>query len=120
VAPEARRIGAEKAGNKKSSNSERQLGLCLLDVRYSAHSAALLATLGVVLVALCPLAAGPFTATHGPITALRAIAAAILLFVIVCFLSVKLLTHCESYFGLEISPAHRNGCHPAAVLTLRC
>ncbi len=48
---------------------------------------ALLAGLSIVLVAVFPLAAGPFTATHGPVTALRALALAILLFTTIATLS---------------------------------
>jgi hypothetical protein len=89
-------------------------------MRVSPSSAALLATLGVVLVALFPLAAGPFTATHGPITALRAIAAAFLLAVVLAFLPTAIITGCEFYVGLDVSPAHMNGCDPVPVLSLRC
>jgi len=89
-------------------------------MRFSAFSAALLAILGVVLVAWCPLPAGSFTATHGPITALRAIADAILLALVLSFLPRALISRCKFYLGLDISPADMNGCHPVPVLSLRC
>lgn len=58
------------------------------------RNTALLVTLGVLLVALFPLGAGPFTATHGPLTALRALAFAILLFVAISFL-LRVLVSCR-------------------------
>ena len=41
---------------------------------------AVLVALGVIFVALFPTSVGPFTATNGPVTALRALAFAVLLF----------------------------------------
>jgi len=38
------------------------------------RNVALLATLGIALVVFCPTVRGPFTATHGPESALRALA----------------------------------------------
>jgi hypothetical protein len=64
------------------------------------RNTALLVTLGVLLVALFPLGAGPFTATHGPLTALRALAFAILLFVAISFL-LRVLVSCRD---LRLSP----------------
>jgi len=64
------------------------------------RNTALLVTLGVLLVALFPLGAGPFTATHGPLTALRALAFAILLFVAISFL-LRVLVSCRD---LRLNP----------------
>ena len=64
------------------------------------RNAALLVTLGVLLVALFPLGAGPFTATHGPLTALRALAFTILLFVAISFL-LRVRVSCRD---LRLSP----------------
>ena len=56
---------------------------------------ALVLMIGTLAVFLCPLSAGPFTATNGPVTALRASAAAFALLLsmsaIVC-LSLRLMT----------------------------
>jgi len=64
------------------------------------RNAAVLVGLGVLLVALFPLGAGPFTATHGPLTALRALAFAILLFAAISFL-LRVLVSCRD---LRLSP----------------
>ena len=45
---------------------------------------AVLLMLGALLVFLCPLPAGPFTATNGPATAFRAAAAILHLFLLLC------------------------------------
>jgi hypothetical protein len=57
-----------------------------MSMQFSWRSTACLATVGVVLVALLPLGAGPFTATQGPVTAFRAVALLVLLLFILCFL----------------------------------
>ncbi len=53
-------------------------------------------------MALFPLGAGPFTATHGPLTALRALAFAILLFVTILFLQKVLVARHDLYLRLGI------------------
>ena len=53
-------------------------------------------------MALFPLGAGPFTATHGPLTALRALAFAILLFVAISFLQRVLVACPDLYLKLRI------------------
>lgn len=64
---------------------------------------AVVAMLAIVLTALFPMAGGPFTASHGPVTALRATAFALLLFAAIACLPCMLLVSCESYQCTDIS-----------------
>jgi hypothetical protein len=86
----------------------------------SCRNAALLTTLGVVLVALCPLGAGPFTATHGPVTALRAVVYAVLLLITICFLPTALISCRESYIRPGSSVIYAGVCDSTPILALRC
>lgn len=72
----------------------------------SFRSVAILVALGVLVVALFPLGEGPFTATHGPLTALRALIFAILVFVTISFV-------------LRVSVAYRDSCLRIDVQTVR-
>jgi hypothetical protein len=84
------------------------------------RNAALLVTLGVLLVALFPLGAGPFTATHGPLTALRALAFAILLFAAISFLLRVLVSCRDSRLSPGIHVVGVGLYHSAPVQSLRC
>lgn len=74
--------------------------------------------LGILLVAWFPLAAGPFTATHGPVTALQAVMRALRLLIAISFLPMALIavvnrTRCEH---LHFFPG---SCDLAKILPLR-
>lgn len=84
------------------------------------RNVALLITLGVLLVALFPLGAGPFTATHGPLTALRALAFAILLFVAISFLPRLVISCPDLRLGLGIRVIGVAVDNLAPVPSLRC
>jgi hypothetical protein len=84
------------------------------------RNAAVLVSLGVLLVALFPLGAGPFTATHGPLTALRALAFAILLFVAISFLQRVLVACRDLYLKLGIQVVGVAVCQSPPVPSLRC
>jgi hypothetical protein len=84
------------------------------------RNTALLVTLGVLLVVLFPLGAGPFTATHGPLTALRAFAFAILLFVAISFLPRVLVSCRELHIKLRTQVVGAAVYHSAPVPSLRC
>jgi hypothetical protein len=84
------------------------------------RNTALLVTLGVLLVALFPLGAGPFTATHGPLTALRALAFAILLFAAISFLLRVLVSCRELHIKLRTQVVGEAVYHSAPVPSLRC
>lgn len=60
------------------------------------RNAALLATLAVVGVALFPVGAGSFTATHGPLTAVSVVGHTILEFILICILPAVMVTHIQS------------------------
>lgn len=53
------------------------------------RNVALVATLGVAIVVLFPLGSGPFTATYGPASALRALAYIAFLFALLSTLLVR-------------------------------
>jgi hypothetical protein len=86
------------------------------------RNTALLVTLGVLLVALFPLGAGPFTATHGPLTAMRALAFVILLFVVISFLvrALALVADRDLYIRLRIQVGGVAVFDSAPVPSLRC
>jgi hypothetical protein len=81
---------------------------------------ALLAILGTVLVFLFPAAIGPFTATNGPATALRAAASVQALLMLLCSsLLVALLQ--RSSFSATVEPVSPcPGGHDFASFSLRC
>jgi hypothetical protein len=64
---------------------------------------ALLVTLAVATVVLFPVGSGPFTATHGPASALRAAADVALVFVLLSTLLVLGTNRPESHPRQEIS-----------------
>ena len=84
------------------------------------RNVALLATLGVALVVLFPLGAGPFTATYGPASALRAIAYVSLLFVLLSTLLAVRTNPSESHVRRNLSVAPAAVSASTAVLPLRC
>lgn len=86
----------------------------------SFRSVAILVALGVLVVALFPLGAGPFTATHGPLTALRALIFAILLFVTISFVLRALVAYCDDYVRLNIQTGSVPAFNPSPFLNLRC
>jgi len=81
---------------------------------------ALLAMLGIVLVFLFPAAFGPFTATNGPATALRATAAVQSLLMLLCSSLLIALLQLPAFSAtLEpVSPCHDG--HDLAPFSLRC
>jgi hypothetical protein len=81
---------------------------------------ALLAMLGTVLVFLFPAAFGPFTATHGPATALRAVAAAKALLKLLCSSLLVALLQLPT-FSVAVNPVTPSYCgHDLAPFSLRC
>ena len=84
------------------------------------RNTALLVALGVLFVALFPLGTGPFTVTHGPLTALRALAFAILLFVAVSFLLRAMVADPGLYITLKIQVVGVAVFDSAPVPSLRC
>lgn len=81
---------------------------------------ALLAMLGTVFVFLFPALCGPFTATHGPATALQADDAAQTLLMLLCSsLLIALLQLPAFPVTVETLPPSRCG-HDIAPFSLRC
>lgn len=87
-----------------------------LPVRY----AALAATLAIVTVALCPAGAGPFTATCGPVTAMRAVADIAIEFILISLLPAALISRAESYVQIPVWAVAASGSDHPSTLTLRC
>jgi len=112
---------ASAARNYQGNAGLRLKGTLLAGMRmeFSWRGTALLATLGVVLVALFPAGAGPFTATQGPVTALRAIAFLVLLLFILGFLLVTRAVARELLLCQQTSAAARI-CKRKTILSLRC
>jgi hypothetical protein len=81
---------------------------------------AVVAMFAIVLTALFPMAGGPFTASHGPVTALRATAFAVLLFAAIACLPCMLLVSCESYQCTDISLPGIAGNDRLILSPLRC
>ena len=81
---------------------------------------ALLVGLSILLVAVFPLAAGPFTVTHGPATALRALAFAILLFAAIAILSSILFLYHAPYRCLTATSILVADTSPGLTPPLRC
>jgi hypothetical protein len=81
---------------------------------------ALVAMIGIALVMLFPLGSGPFTATHGPVSALRAIANFALLLVIFCFLAAMRSGRLTSCIRQVIPFEPTEACTPRPILELRC
>ena len=81
---------------------------------------ALLAILGTILVFLFPAACGPFTATNGPATALRAAAAVQSLLMLLCS-SVLIALLQRPTFSVTVNPVSRcQDEHDLAPFCLRC
>jgi hypothetical protein len=81
---------------------------------------ALLALLGTLLVFFFPAAIGPFTATNGPATALRAAASAQALLMLLCS-SLLIATLQLSSFSATVEPVSPcPGGHDFASFSLRC
>jgi hypothetical protein len=80
---------------------------------------ALLAILGVCLVFLFPAACGPFSVTHGPATAFRALAAACALFAAMASVALLAVLRCMFYLqriARAAGPVH----FLSSPLSLRC
>ena len=88
----------------------------LLSLRY----VALVATIGIALVILFPLGSGPFTATHGPVSALRAIANFALLLLIFYFLAAMRSGRLASCIRHAIPFEPAEACVAQPILELRC
>jgi len=84
------------------------------------RNTALLVALGVLFVALFPLGAGPFTVTHGPLTALRALAFALLLFAAISLLLTVTVADPGMYIRLRIQVVGVAVFDAAPVPSLRC
>jgi hypothetical protein len=67
----------------------------------SYRQAAVLAMMGIVLIALFPCGIGPFTATHGPMTAVKAVVDPAVEFTAVSVLPVTPVTYLELHVLLE-------------------
>jgi hypothetical protein len=114
--------------NEKKSNSGaapvfelgRRAPVRRLNMSIFSRNVALLATLGVALVVLFPLGSGPFTATYGPASALRAIAYVSLLFVLLSTLLAVRTDGSESHVRRDLSVAPVAVSASTAVLPLRC
>ena len=86
----------------------------------SARNVAVLVTVGVLVVALFPLGTGPFTATHGPLTALRALLFAILLFATISFVLRALAAYRDDYIRLNIQTVGAAASDSSPLPNLRC
>lgn len=114
--------------NEKNSNSgaapvfESGSGVPVrrLNMSIVCRNVALLATLGVALVVLCPLGSGPFTTTHGPASALRSFAYASLLFVLLSTVLALGNARPESQIRKDLSFIPVAGSARTAALPLRC
>ena len=84
------------------------------------RNVALLATLGVAAVVLFPVGAGPFTATHGPASALRAVADVAVVFALLSTLLVVRTDHPESHLRQDTSFEPVAISVGTAALPLRC
>lgn len=84
------------------------------------RSVAILVTLGVLLVVLLPLGTGPFTATHGPVTALRALIFAILLFVTISFVLRAFIAYRDVCLELNTQAVSVAVLNSSPVPNLRC
>ena len=85
------------------------------------RSAVLLAILGVVSVALFPAGLGPFTATHGPASALRTILSDVVEFTFLDVLLIAPFTHVvASHMRQPVWEVSARSHQPPPVLALRC
>ena len=90
------------------------------DMVRSSRIAALLTLLGVLLVAVFPLAIGPFTATQGPITVFRAIVLATLLLISISSLRSALIGCHDSHLRRDLLAAGAEGRLSTPIPALRC
>jgi len=81
---------------------------------------ALLAILGTLFIFLFPAACGPFTATHGPATAFRALAALQMLLALLCCSSLVALLKLPTATVFVDPIASNGGRHRLALFNLRC
>jgi hypothetical protein len=86
----------------------------------SFRNAALLATVGVVLMALFPTGTGSFTATHGPVTAVRAVVDHVLDFPPISLQPITQIADRELHAGTRIAIVVRTTCDRGPILALRC
>ena len=86
----------------------------------SFRNAALLATFGIVLVALFPAGTGSFTATHGPVTAVRAVSESVLEFATILVLPIAQIAYRVSHVPARIAIVTATTCDPVPILVLRC
>ena len=89
-------------------------------MRQGCRKLAVVAIFAIVLTALFPMAGRPFTASHGPVTALRATAFAVLLFAAIACLPSMLLMSCASYQCMNILLRRIAGNDPVIPSPLRC
>ena len=81
---------------------------------------ALLVAIGVLFVALFPTSVGPFTATNGPVTALRALAFAVMLFAAMSFLNKVMVADSSRRLTTGIETREFTEFHFSPVPSLRC
>ena len=86
----------------------------------SIRNAALLTALAVVGLALFPAGAGPFTATHGPITAVSVVGHTILEFVLICILPSIMVTRIQSFRPQQVGVIPPISADRAPIPALRC
>ena len=103
----------------RGAEASRILGMSA-DMLRSRRIAALWTVLAILFVALFPLAIGPFTATHGPVTVFRSI-----VFVALLLFATSSL-HTASFSCHQPQPRREflvvciDGCSPGSILVLRC
>jgi Na+/melibiose symporter-like transporter len=79
---------------------------------------ALLAVIGILLVFFSPATCGPFSATNGPATAFRALAAVCCLFAAIGMLLVASTLQCKLVRQSKRTAGHMN--YDPALFALRC
>ncbi|HZD31145.1 MAG TPA: hypothetical protein VE779_05730 [Candidatus Angelobacter sp.] len=86
----------------------------------SFRNAAVLAVLAVVLVTLLPAGSGPFTSTHGPVTAVRTVVDHVFDFISVAFVLLTFIAYRAALAFRATPVAAAMPFEPIPVLTLRC
>ena len=85
------------------------------------RKAALLTALAVVGLVLFPAGTGPFTATHGPLTAVSVVGHTILEFVLICILpATTVIIHVKSCARQQIGVVPVNRPDRTPIPALRC
>jgi hypothetical protein len=84
------------------------------------QNAALLATIAVVSVALFPSGMGPFTATHGPVTALPAISCDAVDFTLLDVSVITMSSTAMTGMHQTVWEASLRGHEHLSILSLRC